>query len=222
MAFGVSDHAAKSTGVHGLPTGYYFARTTRPDGRIALKDILGEWDVSQFDIDWSSVRLDGGLNIDRGTLKIAYLPVAAPGETSSTKVVRADDPRLASESFRLTTHEPIGSGEWVSLINDGGVTKARKALASHDTGAIGFAGAAAGLNETVQVYTTGENTACYLQDATSADIGATVYVSGVAGRASRTPAQNPGDLIQPLGTVIRVLSATVVTVLIRFEYRFRL
>lgn len=214
---GLEAHAAQHTGTHGLAPGYYFAKTTRPDGRVALKDIVGEWDLSQFDIDWSTIRLDAGLCFDRGVVKIMYLPVAAWGEQSSQKLVRSDDPRLGSDAFVLPTYEPISSGEWISLIDDAGTTKARRAEANHSGGAVGFAGGSVGAGDDLSVFTTGENALCSMPDTTGMTVGQLVYLGSTAGRASVNPASGTGELIQSLGTVIEIVSATIVRLLVRID-----
>jgi len=221
-AAAVDAHADQRQFIHGIGP-LYVAKTTRADQFVDWKDLKGTPPLGGTGIDPETLEIDAA-QITTGTMALQRLPVAAPGEGSSQKLVRADDPRLSSSRFVSTTAEFLAAGDFVQSEAVGGQVRMRRAAATlaQAGGAIGFVAEARGANEAVTVYPQGENAWTYLPGVTLADLGKIVYLSTEPGKVGLTPPTGAGQLIQPLGSIVGVVSATVAIVLVRYEFRFRL
>ncbi|MBX0328260.1 hypothetical protein K2Z83_11290 [Oscillochloris sp. ZM17-4] len=220
----VDAHSAQRQFVHGVGP-LYVAKTKNPDQYVDWSEIKNK--PSTFPgaggIDPETLEIDGD-QVTTGTVNINRLPVASAGETSGQKLVRSDDPRLAQADIAVvTTGEALQAGDFVRIVGGGSAALAYKADATDFAhAAVGFVAASVGAGEGAPVYPTGENVCAYLEDAALTDLGRTVFLSTTPGRISRTPPVGAGQLLQPLGTVTAIHSGTVVSVLVRYEYRFRL
>lgn len=219
----VDEHAQQRQFVHGVGP-LYVAKTSRPDQFVDWKDLRGVPPaIGSGGIDPETLELDG-TQITTGTVPLGRLPVAEPGEVNSKELVRADDPRLTASTFVLRTSEYLGAGDFVNTHQVNGETRVRRACATQPeaAGAIGFVAQSVGANELATVFPVGENPACALPSVTLADLGRVVYLSTTPGKASFTPPSSPGLLLQPLGSVVGMVSDAVAIVLVRYEFRFRL
>lgn len=221
----VAVHAALRQFVHGVGP-LYVAKTKNPDQYVdwaEIKNKPASFPGSGAGFDPSLLELDGA-QITTGTVPINRLPVAADGVADHLTLVRSDDARLNAGTVAVvTTGEALSAGDFVRVANTGGAARAWRAAATSYAGAaVGFVASSAGSGDAAPVYPGGENVHCQLAGASVADLGATVFLSTLAGRVSRLPPSGAGQLLQPLGTVTAIHSSTVVTVLVRYEFRFRL
>ena len=157
-------------------------------------------------------------------IDFAWLPVAELGETAPDLLVRANDPRLSEVPQRMNTAEPIGAGMYVSVFNDGGTARIRPAHAS-DTNhcAVAYIIDSVGIHEDADAYFDGVNPLAQLTTTpVAADIGKTVFLSTSPGYVSLTPPNASGQLLQPLGRIIKIISFTTVELLTVFETQFYL
>lgn len=218
----IDTHADQRQFVHGVGP-LYVAKTSRPDQFVDWKDLRGIPPSIGGSVDPSTIEIDGE-QITTGKVPLPRLPVAAPGEVTAKGLVRADDPRLTIRTFSLVTSEYVAAGDFICTHEENGQTRARRANAAFTdpAGAIGFVVEAAGAGDLVTIFPVGENPVCYLPGATIAHINHVVYLSTTPGKVSLTPPSTPGLLLQPLGSIVGIVSSTVAIVLVRYEFRFRL
>ncbi|NNJ10594.1 hypothetical protein EKD04_009660 [Chloroflexales bacterium ZM16-3] len=220
----VDVHATLRQFVHGVGP-LYVAKTKNPDQYVDWAEIknkptsfpgTGGFDPAELEID--------GDQITTGTVPINRLPVAADGVADPLKLVRSDDGRLnAAPVAVVITGEALAAGDFVRMANTSGTARAWRADATlFANAAIGFVASSAGIGETAMIYSGGENVHCQLAGATVADLGLTVFLNTTPGRIGRLPPSGTGQLLQPLGTVTAIHSSTVVSVLVRYEFRFQL
>jgi len=218
----IETHSGRNQFVHGVGP-LYVAKTRNPSQYPDWSEIQNKPAGFGGSIDPSTLELDGS-QITTGQVPLLRLPVAAPGEISPHRLVRADDPRLHAESFAMISGEPLAAGDFVRVTLIGGQARCVRADASLGmTGAaIGFVSTACGTNDQITVFPQGANALCYLPGVTVSDLGTTVFLSTMPGKASLTPPATTGQLLQPLGTVTGIVSGTVAVVLVRYEFRYLL
>ena len=160
-------------------------------------------------IDPTTLELDGA-QITTGTVVLARLPVAGPGETSTTKLVRGDDPRLTSRAWACEAGEMLPMGSVVTVWTDGRCGLASAASAT--TTGVGVVAESYGMGQQAIIWPFGE-AEVYLPGVTSADIPTPVYLATTPGRVTLTlPSFTPGVILQSIGTVIGSVSTTVARV----------
>jgi len=216
---GVAAHAAQVQHVHGVGD-YYVAKSSSPTQ-------FPNWADIQNKPDFLSETPGSGEHDDEHLtpfIDFAWLPIADPGETASDKLVRADDPRLSDRPQTMNTAEPLGAGLYVCVFDDGGTARITAAHANDtDHAAVAFIIDSAGLHEDVDAYFDGLNTMAQLTTPPlPSDIGKTVFLSTTPGYVSLTPPSQPGQLLQPIGRIIKIVSLTTVEVLTVFETQFYL
>ncbi|KPV52953.1 hypothetical protein SE17_12440 [Kouleothrix aurantiaca] len=215
----VAAHAAQTQHVHGVGD-YYVAKSSSPTQFPNWADIQNKPD---FLADPISTEPDDDEHLTP-FIDFAWLPVADSGETASDKLVRADDPRLSDRPQTMNTAEPIGAGLYVCVFDDGGVARITAAHAN-DTNhaAMAFIIDSVGYHEDADAYFDGVNAIAQLTTTpAAADVGKTVFLSTTPGYVSLTPPSDPGQLLQPVGRIIKVVSGTTVEVLTVFETQFYL
>jgi hypothetical protein len=221
----VDAHAAQRQFVHGVGP-LYVAKTKNPSQYVDWAEIANKpatFPGAGGGIDPATLEIDGD-QVTTGTVNISRLPVAAAGQASAQLLVRSDDARLNAVPVAVVAAgEALAGGDFVRVVAgaDGAVALKADATA-FNRAAVGFVATSAGAGDAIPVYPNGENVRAYLEDATATDLGATVFLSTTPGRISRTPPSGPGQLLQLLGTITAVHSGTLVSVLVRYEYRFRL
>jgi hypothetical protein len=221
----VDAHAALRQFVHGVGP-LYVAKTKNPSQYVDWAEIANKptaFPGTGGGVDPSTLEIDGR-QITTGTVNISRLPVADDGEADPRLLVRSDDSRLNAAAVSvLLAGEPLAAGDFVRVAPGAGAARAFKADATtFSRAAVGFIASSAGAGDAVPVYPGGTNVRAYLEDAGAADLGLTVFLSATPGRISRTPPSGPGQLLQPLGTITAIHSGTIVSVLVRYEFRFRL
>ena len=160
-------------------------------------------------LDPTTLELDGA-QITTGTVVLARLPVAGPGETSTTKLVRGDDPRLTSRAWACEAGEMLPTGSVVTVWADGRCGLASAASAT--TTGVGVVAESYGMGQQAIIWPFGK-AEVYLPGVTSADIPTPVYLATTPGRVTLTlPSFTPGVIIQSIGTVIGIVSTTVARV----------
>ena len=222
----VEAHARTVQNTHGVGTGMYVAKTRDPSQLPDWRDLINKPDPLEFPVDWSLARLDADAIVS-GTLEIARLPVAGPGETDAELVVRSDDPRLSFERFEVPASETLTTGDWVTLHevlveNAAPQIRCKRASAAL-TGppAVGFVLETYAAGEAATIWVQGRNIACFLPDATTEDIGRSVYLSATPGRSTLVPPLSETTRIQALGHVVGV-SDSAVAVLLRWSIQIRM
>ena len=112
---------------------------------------------------------------------------------------------IAPDVVNVISFENLAAGDFISLFNDGGTIKARKADASDASKkADGFVLAAVTSPATADVFLEGRNTA-----QSGMTIGAVQYLSAVsAGGVTETAPTTANNIVQILG---RAISATLMT-----------
>jgi hypothetical protein len=217
-------HSAARQFVHGVGP-LFVAKTKNPDQYMDWSEIKNK--PASFPgaggIDPETLEIDGS-QVTTGTVNINRLPVATAGEASGLKLVRSDDPRLNAGTVTVVpAGEPLAAGDFVRIMASAGEARAFRADATaFAQAAVGFVAESVGSGADAQVYPSGENVRAALDDATAADLGLTVFLSTTPGRIARTPPSGSGQLLQPLGTITAIHSGTIVSVLVRYEFRFRL
>lgn len=219
-------HARANSGVHGVGAGYIVAKTANPTGFPRWIEIDGRPSWIDQQIDPSTIEIDAD-QVTTGVFDIVRLPVADPGEISSTELVRADDPRLAVIPQTMRTMEGMGAGSYVCVVDDSGTAKVRRATASDtDHAAVAFIGDSIGANEESAVYFEGINSQAYFVIGTSlaaSDVGRTVFLAAsMPGALTLVPPSASGQLLQPVGRIVRVITETIAAVLTAFETEFYL
>jgi hypothetical protein len=215
----VAAHSAQIQHVHGVGD-YYVAKSSHPTQFPNWADIRNKPD---FLADPTSPGADDDEHLTP-FIDFSWLPVAELGETAPDLLVRANDPRLSEVPQRMNTAEPIGAGMYVSVFNDGGTARIRHAHAS-DTShcAVAFIIDSVGSHEDVDTYFDGVNVMAQLTTTpTPSDVGRTVFLSTSPGYVSLTPPNASGQLLQPLGRIIKIISFTTVELLTVFETQFYL
>lgn len=119
--------------------------------------------------------------------------------------------------------EPLSAGDFVAITHRNNVAMVVRAHAADPMrAAVGFVTESYGLNQQALIYPVGINPMASTTTPVSVqDVGRTVFLSTQPGIVSITPPNLPGQLLQPVGSIIEVSNA-VVSVLVRYEYRFRL
>jgi len=216
---GVAEHAAKTQFVHGVGE-YYVAKSSHPSQFPRWADILEK-------PDWVTANPAGSAedpeHID-GIIDIEWLPIAAPGEASATKILRSDDPRLTFLPYTMQAGETLQAGAYVCVRDSGSGPQVFAAHAG-DTfqAAVAYTTTSAGIGSAVDVYFDGANPLAKLTTVPSAsDVGKTVFLATTPGYVTLTPPSAPGQLLQPLGRIIEVVSSSAVRVLTAFETQFYL
>jgi hypothetical protein len=155
---------------------------------------------------------------------LARIPVANLGVVSSTKVVRADDPRLSTSVLVAPTSDALQAGDYISFQNDGSgnLEVIHASAASTDYPALGYVVESAGIGDSVSVYTIGANPLVSISGLSSADIRKPVFLSTTPGKASKTPPSGSGQLLQTIGHIMSISSPGVANVLAAFETIFYL
>jgi hypothetical protein len=215
----VAAHSAQIQHVHGVGD-LYVAKSSHPTQFPNWADIRNKPD---FLADDASPGEDDDEHLTP-FIDFAWLPVAESGEIASDKLVRADDPRLSDRPMAMNTAEPIGAGMYVSVFDDGGTARIRHAHAN-DTShcAVAFIIDSVGSHEDVDTYFDGVNVMAQLTTTPIAsDVGRTVFLSTSPGYVSLTPPNASGQLLQPLGRIIKIISFTTVELLTVFETQFYL
>jgi hypothetical protein len=215
----VAAHAAQTQHVHGVGD-YYVAKSSSPTQFPNWADIQNKPDFLADPIA-SEPEDDEHLT---PFIDFTWLPVAEIGETASDKLVRADDPRLSDRPQVMNTAEPIGAGMYVCVFDDGGTARITAAHANDVThAAVAFIVDSTGTHEDVDTFFDGVNVMAQLTTTPhAADVGKTVFLSTTPGYLSLTPPSDPGQLLQPIGRILKVLSGTTVEVLTVFETQFYL
>lgn len=219
-------HARANSGVHGVGAGYIVAKTANPTGFPRWVEIDGRPAWIEDQINPSTIEIDAS-QVTTGVLDIARLPVADPGEISDMELVRADDPRLGVVPQMMRAQEGMGAGSYVCVVDDGGTAKIRRATAADTThAAVAFIGDSIGANEDTPVYFDGINTQAYFVIGTSltpADVGRVVFLAAsMPGALTLVPPSTTGQLLQPVGRIVRVITETIAAVLTAFETEFYL
>lgn len=215
----VAAHAALTQHVHGVGD-FYVAKTSSPTQ-------FPNWADIQNKPDFLADPIESGADDDEHLtpfIDFSWLPVAEPGETASDKLVRADDPRLSDRPQTMNTAEPIGAGMYVCVFDDGGTARITAAHANDvNHAAVAFIVDSTGTHEDVDTFFDGVNVMAQLTTTPhAADVGKTVFLSTTPGYVSLTPPSAPGQLLQPIGRILKVLSGTTVEVLTVFETQFYL
>ena len=215
----VAAHSAQIQHVHGVGD-FYVAKSSHPTQFPNWADIRNKPD---FLADPVEVGADDDDHLTP-FIDFSWLPVADLGVSAPDLLVRANDPRLAVVPQTMNTGEPIGAGMYVSVFNDGGTARIQPAHAN-DTShcAVAFIIDSIGSHEDVDAYFDGVNPIAQLTTTpTMADIGKTVFLSTSPGYVSLTPPNASGQLLQPIGRIIRIISFTTVELLTVFETQFYL
>jgi hypothetical protein len=112
----------------------------------------------------------------------------------------------------------------VCVFDDGGTARIMAAHANDvNHAAIAFIIDSVGLHEDADAYFDGVNVMAQLTTTpVAADVGKTVFLSTTPGYVSLTPPSEPGQLLQPVGRIIKIVSQTTVEVLTVFETQFYL
>jgi hypothetical protein len=215
----IAAHAAQTQHVHGVGD-YYVAKSSSPTQ-------FPNWADIQNKPDFLADPIAGSEDDDEHLtpfIDFAWLPVTLPGETVSDKLVRADDPRLSDRPQTMNTAEPIGAGLYVCVFDDGDMPRITAAHANDTShAAVAFIIDSVGEHENADTYFHGVNPIGQLTTTpVAADIGKTVFLSTTPGYVSLTPPNGVGQLLQPIGRIIKVLSGTTVELLTVFETQFYL
>ena len=215
----VAAHAAQVQHVHGVGD-YYVAKSSSPTQFPNWADIQNKPD---FLADPIATEPDDDEHLTP-FIDFTWLPVAEIGETASDKLVRADDPRLSDRPQRMNTAEAIGAGLYVCVFNDGGTPRIAAAHANDTThAAVAFIVDSVGVHEDADAFFDGVNASAQLTTTPmAADVGKTVFLSTTPGYVSLTPPNAAGQLLQPVGRIIKIVSLTTVEVLTVFETQFNL
>ena len=215
----VAAHSAQIQHVHGVGD-YYVAKSSHPTQFPNWADIRNKPD---FLADPVEVGTDDDEHLTP-FIDFSWLPVAELGETAPDKLVRANDPRLSEVPQTMNTAEPIGAGMYVSVFNDGGTARIRPAHAGDtDHCAVAYITDSTGTHEDVDAYFDGINPLAQLTTTpVAADVGRTVFLSVSPGYVSLTPPNASGQLLQPIGRIIKIISFTTVELLTMFETQFYL
>lgn len=217
----VDDHNQLKTGVHGVGP-LFVAKTRNSTQYVDWSEIQGKPDLSDLGVDESTIEIAAS-QVVSGIFDPARLPIADAGESNAFEVVRANDPRLTQQQYTLPVGEVVAAGDWVTVYNDGGTEKIKPADASSpDTAAIGFVAESYGVAAAATVFPVGVNIAAYLPGVTLANLNDTVFLSTTAGKPTLTPPSTAGQIVQPLGAIVEIQSATLASILVRWEFRFTL
>lgn len=201
----IDDHSDKRQFVHGVGANYV-AKTSHPSQWPHWNDIIGKPAVPGLE----DVTIDADQVIS-GILDILRIPVAAFDESDPTKVVRSDDPRLSAQVVVLEAVEALAAGDYVSITNSGGETKAVRASAATDQRpAIGYVVESTGAGSLAVIYQGGINPFVQLSGLTSADVGRSLYLSATnPGKVSVLPPGTNGQMIQVVAMVLSVSGSVV-------------
>lgn len=215
----VTEHATKRQYVHGTGP-YYVAKTSRGDQWPSWKDLKDiPADLQETDFDPSEIEIDADQVIS-GIFPLTRLPVADNGEISSTELVRADDARLLSHQWSVVVGSAVSAGDFVCVYNDGGAEKLKRADSGvWETSAIGFVSESYGIGETAIVFPVGINALVYLPSVSIADLTKTVFL-GSDGKGTLDP--SGVTVLQPLGTIVQIVSTTIAAVFVQWEWRLHL
>lgn len=154
-----------------------------------------------------------------GPVPISVLPVTQAGVADPNRLVRSDDPRLATRSLLAVTGAVLAAGDFVAVVSIDGEERCVPARADvHRPGAIGFVTDAKGIGETVEIFTSGENPLAVIPGVTMNDVTRVVFLSATPGKLSLTPPTI--GVLQPVGVIAGVQER--VRVILRFEFRFLL
>lgn len=174
----VVDHANARQFIHGTGP-YYLAKTSRGDQWPSWKDLKDiPADLQETDFDPENIEIDAS-QVTTGTLALARLPVAASGENSSTKLVRADDVRFGGTEGTVTfvVGEALDSGDYVTTYNDSGTIKLKPASSAFKTTrAIGFVLESHAIGASANVYGAGANEEAFIE-VTANDTPLPVFLS---------------------------------------------
>ena len=212
----LAEHAALRSMVHGVGPGYVVAKTANPQGFVRWVEIVDRPSWLDQHIDLSTITIDASQIT--GTISIDRLPVHPDGP-----LVTHDDPRLNARTLLVPVGEPLSAGDFVAITHRNNVAMVVRAHAADPMrAAVGFVTESYGLNQQALIYPVGINPMASTTTPVSVqDVGRTVFLSTQPGIVSITPPNLPGQLLQPVGSIIEVSNA-VVSVLVRYEYRFRL
>jgi hypothetical protein len=215
----VAAHSALTQHVHGVGD-YFVAKSSHPTQFPNWADIRNKPD---FLADGPELGEEDDEHLTP-FIDFSWLPVAELGETAPDLLVRANDPRLSEVPQLMNTAEPIGAGMYVSVFDDGGTARIRPAHAG-DTShcAVAYIIDSVGLHEDINAYFDGVNPLAQLTTTpVAADVGKTVFLSTSPGYVSLTPPNASGQLLQPIGRIIKIISFTTVELLTVFETQFYL
>ena len=204
----VDEHAARRSGVHGVPVGMHIVRTSNPSGLALWTEIVG---IPPGGIDPTTIELAAD-QIVSGMISDDRLPIAAPGE-AGPGLVRGNDPRLTSRASVAEAATALTLGTIVTIQADGRAVAASSA--SPMTAAVGFVAESYGIGEMASIWPFG-TVERHLPSATSAALMQPVYLA-IGGAVSLS--MPTSGIIQQVGFVVGVATLPMVQVFVNlFDY----
>jgi hypothetical protein len=199
----IAAHAAKTQFVHGVGS-LFVAKTSNPTQYVRWSEIADKPDLSDLDIGTSGLEIDAS-QVTTGTFVLARLPVAASGENSTSKVVRADDMRLTTHQITAEVAVPLYAGMFVTMRADGLCEPASNA--SEETAAVGFVTDSFTVGQMAQIFTYGQNSHIYLPLILGSQVLHPFYLGSTPGYATMT--MPLVGIEQQLGVITSLVSTTV-------------
>ena len=218
---GLDTHTDQRQFVHGVGPSYV-AKTKNASQHPDWTEIENKPPLADGPFDPTTLEIDGE-QITTGTVPLNRLPVAAPGTSDATQVLRSDDPRLSTPGILATATESILAGDWVVLreTTEGLTTSftCTRAAAGVSAGAaVGFVLETYGTGEVATVWTAGRNPSCRITGVTTGDVGRMVYLAASPGGTVLLPPISTTNRIQPVGDLIGVNTGLgTATVLMRWS-----
>lgn len=218
---GLDTHTDQRQFVHGVGPSYV-AKTKNASQHPDWTEIENKPPLADGPFDPTTLEIDGE-QITTGTVPLNRLPVAAPGTSDATQVLRSDDPRLSTPGLLATATESILAGDWVVLreTTEGLTTSftCTRAAAGVSAGAaVGFVLETYGTGEGATVWTAGRNPSCRITGVTTGDVGRMVYLAASPGGTVLVPPLGLTNRIQPVGDLIGVNAGLgTATVLMRWS-----
>ena len=218
---GLDTHTDQRQFVHGVGPSYV-AKTKNASQHPDWTEIENKPPLADGPFDPTTLEIDGE-QITTGTVPLNRLPVAAPGTSDATQVLRSDDPRLSTPGILATATESILAGDWVVLreTTEGLTTSftCTRAAAGVSAGAaVGFVLETYGTGEVATVWTAGRNPSCRITGVTTGDVGRMVYLAASPGGTVLLPPISTTNRIQPVGDLIGVNTGLgTATVLLRWS-----